>query len=159
MIDIKEALAQHASWLAKPTQGKKADLRYANLRYADLSDADLRHADLRYANLSNANLRYANLRYANLNNANLRYASLSNANLSNANLRYAVGNSRELKSLHCTEWTITYTKDALAIGCQQHAITRWWEFTDNEIAGMDAKALAWWKVWKPLLQQIIGMQS
>ena len=51
-----------------------ADLRYANLRSADLSSADLR-----YANLSSANLRYANLSSANLSSANLRYADLSYA--------------------------------------------------------------------------------
>jgi hypothetical protein len=53
-----------------------ADLRGANLRYADLSDA----------NLSDANLRYADLSGANLSDANLRDASLSHADLSGANL-------------------------------------------------------------------------
>ena len=50
---------------------------YANLRYANLSDADLRYANLRsadlsYANLSDADLRYANLRYADLRSAKLK---------------------------------------------------------------------------------------
>jgi len=51
-----------------------ADLRRADLSYADLSGADLRranlsYADLSYANLSGANLSYANLSYANLSGA------------------------------------------------------------------------------------------
>jgi hypothetical protein len=38
----------------------------ANLRYADLRSADLRSANLRYADLSGADLRSANLRYADI---------------------------------------------------------------------------------------------
>ena len=66
-----------------------ADLRYANLRGADLSDANLRYADLRYADLSDADLSHANLRYADLSDANLIGANLGYADLSHANLRYA----------------------------------------------------------------------
>ena len=39
----------------------KADLSYANLRYADLRSANLRYADLRSANLRSADLSYADL--------------------------------------------------------------------------------------------------
>ena len=49
---------------------------YANLRNADLRYAELGYADLRNADLSNANLGYADLRYAELSNANLRNAEL-----------------------------------------------------------------------------------
>ena len=66
-----------------------ADLSNANLRGADLSDASLRGANLRGADLSDASLRGANLRGADLSNANLRGAGLSEADLSNANLRGA----------------------------------------------------------------------
>jgi hypothetical protein len=61
-----------------------ANLRYANLRHADLSSANLRYADLRHADLS-----FANLMHADLSSANLRYADLSSANLSSANLSSA----------------------------------------------------------------------
>ena len=92
---LNKILDNHKLWLkTNGEQGERADLRYANLRsadlsYADLRSANLRSADLSYANLSYANLRYANLSYANLRYANLRYANLSYANLSYANLRYA----------------------------------------------------------------------
>jgi uncharacterized protein YjbI with pentapeptide repeats len=66
-----------------------ADLRDANLRYANLGSADLREANLRYANLGSANLREANLGSADLRYADLRYANLGSADLREANLRYA----------------------------------------------------------------------
>ena len=131
-----------------------ADLRDANLRYADLSNADLRDANLRYADLSDADLSNANL-----SNANLRYANLSNANLSNANLRWCIGNMREIKSAQFDTYMITWSKDTLAIGCQQHPIETWWSFDDDTIAKMDQGALLWWKKWKPVLQQIIEMSA
>ena len=43
-----------------------ANLRYANLCYADLRYTNLSHADLSYANLSHANLGFTNLSHANL---------------------------------------------------------------------------------------------
>ena len=101
---------------------RAADLRYANLSDADLSytnlrDANLRYADLRYANLSDAdlsdtNLSYANLRYANLRNANLRNANLSDTNLSYANLRYANLSDAKLRPIDDKEVII---KDFMSV--------------------------------------------
>jgi uncharacterized protein YjbI with pentapeptide repeats len=81
----------------------KANLRYADLRSADLSSANLRYADLSYADLSSANLRsadlsYANLRYADLRSADLSHANLSYANLSSADLSYADLSYADLRS-------------------------------------------------------------
>ena len=67
-------LEKHKKWLMNDPEGERGNLRYADLRNADLSDANLRYADLRYADLRNADLRYTNLRYTNLRNADLRYA-------------------------------------------------------------------------------------
>ena len=123
--ELKEILEQHALWLdSNGKEGKCADLSdadlrranlyYANLRCADLTDADLSYANLRCANLYVADLSGANLygayltgvdliganltgvdligadlTYANLIDANLTRANLSGANLSGANLRCA----------------------------------------------------------------------
>ena len=97
--ELKEILDKHKKWLNDEEGGERANLSYADLRYADLYNANLSYANLRYADLSNANLsnanlynadlRYANLYNANLYNANLSYANLSYADLSNANLSYA----------------------------------------------------------------------
>ena len=61
-------------------------MRHA-LEQAVEAKRDLRGANLRDANLSDANLRGAYLRDANLSDANLRGAYLSGANLSGANLQ------------------------------------------------------------------------
>ena len=60
------------------------------------SNADLRYADLRGANLSDADLRYANLRGADLSGADLRGANLSDAEL-NCVKFYGRGGTKPLK--------------------------------------------------------------
>ena len=111
----------------------------ANLRYADLSYADLSEANLRYADLRNANLRYADLRYADL--------------------RQCIGNMREIKSAQFDTYEVTWSKDSLAIGYQQHLIKEWWQFDDATITKMDGDMLLWWKKWKLVLQQIVEMST
>ena len=136
-----------------------ADLSEANLRYADLSYADLSEANLRYADLRNANLRYADLRCSNLSEANLSEANLSYADLRNANLRWCIGNMREIKSAQFDTYEVTWSKDSLAIGYQQHLIKEWWQFDDATITKMDGDMLLWWKKWKLVLQQIVEMST
>ena len=131
-----------------------ADLSYANLRYADLSSANLRGA-----NLSGADLSGANLRAADLSGANLRAADLRGANLRAADLRWCIGNMREIKSAQFDTYDVTWTKDALAIGYQQHLIKEWWQFDDATITKMDGDMLLWWKKWKLVLQQIVEMSA
>ena len=106
------------------------------------------------ANLSNADLSGANLRSVELRGANLRAADLSGADL-----RWCIGNMREIKSAQFDTYDVTWTKDALAIGCQQHPIKEWWQFDDTIITNMDRDALLWWKKWKLVLQQIIEMSA
>ncbi|EAC9742221.1 pentapeptide repeat-containing protein [Listeria monocytogenes] len=91
--ELDVVIEKHEKWL-RDGYGERADLRGANLSYADLRRADLRganlsYADLRRANLSGADLSGANLRGANLSYANLSYADLRRADLSGANLSYA----------------------------------------------------------------------
>ena len=131
-----------------------ADLSGANLSGADLSGANLRYADLRDANLSGADLRGADLRGANLSGADLR-----GADLRDVNLRWCIGNMREIKSAQFDTYMISWSKDTLAIGCQQHSIEAWWGFDDDTIANMDKGALIWWKKWKPVLQQLIEVSA
>ena len=109
---------------------------------------------LEIESLCNANLSNADLRYADLSGANLR-----GANLRGANLRWCIGNMREIKSAQFDTYDVTWTKDALAIGCQQHPIKEWWQFDDTTITNMDIDALLWWKKWKLVLQQIIEMSA
>ena len=99
--------------------------------------ADLHSADLHSANLRYANLRDANLRDADLHSANLRGAK--NAPLIITGLRWVVyisgtGNMR--------------------IGCQNHSIKRWDNFSDELINRMDDCALEFWKQHKEMLMGI-----
>ena len=90
--ELAKVLENHKHWLNEDCEGcenMKADLRGANLCYADLRNADLRGANLCDADLCGANLCDANLRNADLRYANLRYANLCDANLCDADLRYA----------------------------------------------------------------------
>ena len=136
-----------------------ADLSYANLRYADLSEANLSDADLSYADLRYADLRNAALSGADLSDANLSEANLSDADLSNADLCWCIGNMREIKSAQFDTYEVTWSKDSLAIGYQQHLIKEWWQFDDATITKMDGDMLLWWKKWKLVLQQIVEMST
>lgn len=107
------------------------------------------------ANLRHADLSYANLRYANLRSANLSYANLRHANLSSADLSYAIGDMNYLKTIQVDKYTISYTHEVIQIGCKKYLITEWFDFDDKTIAIMDSGALDWWKVWKPIIKQII----
>ena len=109
---------------------------------------------LEIESLCNANLSNADLRCSNLSEADL-----SEADLSEADLCWCIGNMREIKSAQFDTYDVTWTKDTLAIGCQQHPIKDWWQFDDATIAKMDGDMLLWWKKWKHVLQQIIEMSS
>ena len=101
--------------------------------------------------LCGANLRGANLGEAYLGGADLRGANLRGADLRGAYLGGAVGNMKEVFSMQLTGWRITFTKDVLCIGCQQHSISSWCNFSDSEIENMDSKALDLWKEWKDFI--------
>lgn len=88
-------ISDRASLIQGYALGRR-NFRYANLRYADLSqmhlaninliEADLSHANLEGANLTNAKLIAANLSHANLSNTNLTNAKLIGADLTKTNL-------------------------------------------------------------------------
>ena len=132
--------------------GQRAYLVGANLVGANLREANLVGANLVGANLEEANLREANLRGANLEKANLRGANLVGANLEEANLRGAslwnvAGNNKEIKNINvCSEYTIAYTFMSLQIGCENHLISEWEDFTEEQIHKMDGDtATHFWK--------------
>ena len=145
---------------------RRADLSGANLRLANLSGADLSRANLSRANLNETNLFGANLRLANLGGADLSRANLFGANLRNANLRWVIGNGYQIKTLiasqHHVSWTATGEGDdfapTMAIGCEQHPIEDWWRFDNATIEKMENGALDWWRVWKPILRQLVEME-
>ncbi|MBW4636540.1 MAG: pentapeptide repeat-containing protein [Iphinoe sp. HA4291-MV1] len=99
-IDIQAALTVIARRDGEKDQpNHKINLRYADMRGADLHKANLQQADLRGADLCEADLRGADLCEANLDGAklsgsilyeaNLQSTSLTDANLCGANLNCA----------------------------------------------------------------------
>ena len=162
--DLQKILRLHGVWV-RGDGGVCANLSGANLIGAILSGANLIGAILSDAILSGANLSGAILSDADLSDANLSCANLSGANLSCANLRGAnlrgaimwstIGNGRELKSIHCGTYDIAFTRDVMQIGCKRFLVADWFSFDDKAIASMDVGALDFWRVWKPILQQIV----
>jgi uncharacterized protein YjbI with pentapeptide repeats len=132
-----------------------ADLSGADLRYVDLSGADLREADLSHTNLMYASLSGANLRDADLSHAILSHTTLSHANLRDTDLSYANLSCADLRVVQTDIWTCYVQKEHIRISCQVFTVDEWIEFSDEEISKMDSKALAWWKIWKPILLSIV----
>ena len=92
---------------------------------------------------------------ADLSGSNLTGSDLTGSNLRGADLRGAVGNMREIKSAQFDSWSITWSADVLAIGCQQHAIEKWRNADPRWIAAMDPNASNWWSRYGALVLQLI----
>jgi len=68
--ELQKILEAHRKWVeSEGEEGKRADLREANLQEADLHEANLQGANLHEANLQGADLSWANLQGAYLGGA------------------------------------------------------------------------------------------
>ena len=177
---LNEILEFHKMWLNSEKGGKRANLKYAdlrgsdlrraNLKYvdligsalrgsdlrgADLRGSDLRGADLRRAYLRNTDLRDVDLRDADLRDVDLRDVDLRDVDLRDVDLRDCIGNNKEIKSLQIGTYLISYTKNILNIGCKSHTLDEWKVFTDDEISKMDEYALEWWKLNKDIVIELV----
>ena len=134
-----------------------ADLSSTFLRGANLQGADLRGANLRYSDLQDADLQGANLRGANLRDSDLNGANLAGANLEGISFRNVAGNGSEIINIYnpYNSWIIAYTKNQLAIGCQQNPIEDWREFNDEFINNLHADALYFWDYTKDYILNYI----
>jgi uncharacterized protein YjbI with pentapeptide repeats len=166
MIQIKRSYTGKVIKEVDATSLVNADLRGADLWCADLRGSDLRGVDLQAAGLCGANLQGANLEGANLEGVNLRGvdlggadlggANLRGADLENADIRWVFGDGKRIITIDdYYRIVIMLEYGVMAIGCKQHSITEWMNFSDKEIDKMHAGALQWWKVWKPRIQQLI----
>ena len=91
----------------------------------------------------------ANLEDANLWGANLRDANLKDANLRDANLRGAKNAPVIISGLR---WTVHISGTGMMrIGCQNHSVEAWKNFTDEEIKSMNSDALEFWSEYKTML--------
>jgi hypothetical protein len=136
---------------------RNADLWSADLWSADLRNTDLQNADLLVANLRGANLQDTNLQHANLQHARLQRVNLLGADLYGANIRWALGDGKRIKTIDDRyRIVIMLEYGVMAIGCEQHSIDEWMNFSDEEINKMDTDAIQWWKEGKPRIQQLIA---
>ena len=108
-------------------------------------DANLTHIDLGGADLTYADLTHADLRGTNLSGADLRYA----------NLKGILGNNKEIKTLQLGVYITVISKHGISIGCEQHTLEEWKEFTDEDISAMDDGALEWWTTWKDVIFRVV----
>jgi len=136
---------------------KNADLENVNLAHADLENVSFENANLENANLRNARLINVNLVNARLRNSSLIFADLKNANLENVRLNYLIADMNIFHSMQLDTYYIAFDKEILAIGCQQHTIAEWKNFTDDEISEMDDNALIWLKKWKTFIFEAIRL--
>ena len=91
-------------------------------------------------------------RDANLRGANLRDANLEGANLEGANLRGAKNSPLVINGLN---WDVYISGTGMMrIGCQNHSIKHWDNFSDELINRMDDCALEFWKQHKEMLMGI-----
>ena len=123
--EFKEILRKHHLWLNNEVGGAWTILSGVDLRYVDLTDADLREA------------------------------VLDDVKLEGVSLFNTVGNNKQIKTIQAGKYTVNYTNDRMQIDCENHLIEEWFNFTDRQIKRMDRGALTWWRVWKPILKQII----
>ena len=70
---------------------------------------------------------------------------LSNAELSDATYRGSKITHMPI-SLTGLRWPVLLIADYLIIGCQEHTIQTWREFSDNDISRMAPDALEFWKL-------------
>ena len=147
---VETAIAQDANLQDANLWG--VNLEDANLRGVNLWGANLQDANLEDANLQDANLWGANLRGANLEDANLWDANLQDANLRGANLRGAKNAPLIITGLR---WAVYISGTGnMRIGCQNHSIKHWDNFSDELINRMDDCALEFWKQHKEMLMGI-----
>ena len=78
------------------------------------------------------------------NGANLEYANLWGANLEGAKNAPAI--------ISGLRWTVHISGTGMMrIGCQNHSVEVWKDFTDKEIKSMDRDALEFWNKYKTML--------
>jgi len=124
----------------------EADFEGCDFQRATLHNANLYKSQLNYADLMNADLSEANLTKAGLYNTNFRGANLAGVNLEGADIRDCTGDGIVIKNVPSNRFRIVYTNKVMAIGCQQHSIEEWFDFTLNQIHAFGGNhAVHWWK--------------
>jgi uncharacterized protein YjbI with pentapeptide repeats len=126
-VDLRYANLRKANLFGATLSGKDltgADLSYASLKRADLDGARIIAADLSYANLAAAKIRNADLSFSKIRHANLVDADLTNSNLTNVDFRDSTLSSSILAftDLRGANLNFTGTWNANLNHCRNHPI-------------------------------------
>lgn len=157
--ELSEIRADRADWAGVAIENSRA--AGAVFARAYLDRCLILRSDFSCARTTKASIRFGALREVNLRDATLYRTSFDGTHceacdLSGAEINWVSGDGTRIKSINADLWEIAFTRDTMAIGCKQHPIEDWWKFSDAQISAMDPNALAWWQVWKPILQNIIA---
>ena len=125
--------------------------RYSGVLWSGEAE-DLREG-LQKAIAAKVNLRGADLSGSNLSGSNLSDSNLSDSNLSDSNLSGAESGS--VCRLDFGGWSICIRADKTSIGCQTQLNIDWLKWTPKDVAPMDDKAEAWWKLHGPAVKAAI----
>ena len=125
--------------------------RYSGVLWSGEAE-DLREG-LQKAIAAKVNLRGADLRGADLSGSNLSDSNLSGADLGGADL--SDSESGSVCRLDFGGWSICIRADKTSIGCQTQLNIDWLKWTPKDVAPMDDKAEAWWKLHGPAVKAAI----
>lgn len=127
------------------------DMSYANIKRAKLTNVLVQETVLIDTDLSESRLLNAVLMKVNLFGSKLSKVDLSENN----HMHTVIGNMKEIKSLQCDTNFVSYTKDHMSIASKMFPIYQWWEMSDKEYIDLEVSSIEWWRIWKPILKQII----
>ena len=129
-----------------------SDFSWSDFSGSDFSESDFSESDFRGSNFSGSNFRGSDFRGSDFSGSDFR-----GLDFRKSRHQYKIGNMREWHSMQLDRYMIVFDKNILAIGCQQHSIKKWKEFSDKEISNMDKAALDWWNKWKDFIFKAIEL--
>jgi hypothetical protein len=92
--------------------------------------------------------------------AYLHGADLQCADLQGANLQGDIKITLQPIQVDALTYYVIIFDAHMKIGCEFHAISEWWNFTDERIAQMDSdRATQFWAKWKAPLQAICAAEA
>jgi hypothetical protein len=59
--------------------------------------------------------------------------------------------TKAVNTIYTDKYEVTISDNYIKIDCENHSLFDWENFTDTQISKMDAGALKWWRVWKPII--------
>ena len=74
-------------------------------------------------------------------------------------LRWNGEPAKNLLSLNGLHWPVATDGVRIQIGCQNHTVEQWRDFTEEEIIAMDSRALEFWTEYKPMIMALARVRT